>query len=146
MREKDSYGEFRRILSNIRSTRVFARETDFELLKEMHEKLGAVIEERRLDAEKEVAERVIREEKRKEILQLIEGEGFTAEDLLGGDIKISKNRSKNPKAPAKYEFIENGEIKTWTGKGRKPKPIAEALNAGHSVNEFLISTQKEQQL
>lgn len=44
-----------------------------------------------------------------------------------------------PKAPAKYEFGENEETKTWTGKGRKPKPIAEALNAGHSLDDFLIN-------
>ncbi len=65
----------------------------------------------------------------------IEGEGFTAEELLGDGVNISKTRRK---APAKYEFVENGETKTWTGKGRKPKPIAEALSAGRSLDEFLI--------
>ncbi|HGJ5892147.1 MAG TPA: H-NS family nucleoid-associated regulatory protein [Arsenophonus apicola] len=139
MSDKKSYGEIHRVLSNIRSTRAFARETDFKLLKEMHEKLGAVIEERRADAEKEAAEWELREKKRKDIFQLIESEGFTAEDLLGDDIKISKKISKKPKAPAKYKFVENGEAKTWTGKGRKPKPIAEALNAGRTLNEFLIN-------
>ncbi|BBI93048.1 putative conserved hypothetical protein [Serratia symbiotica str. Tucson] len=112
MSDKDSYGEIRRVLSNIRSIRVFARETDFELLEEMHEKLGAAIEERRADAEKEAAARAERAEKRKELLQLIEGEGFTAEELLGEEVNISKKRSKTPKAPAKYEFVENGETKT----------------------------------
>lgn len=66
MSDKDSYGEIRRVLSNFRSTRVFARETDFEPLKEMHEKLGAAIKERRADAEKEAAARAERDEKRKE--------------------------------------------------------------------------------
>ncbi|MGP4123933.1 MAG: H-NS family histone-like protein [Sodalis sp. (in: enterobacteria)] len=118
MSDKESYGEIRRVLSNIRSTRTFSRETNFELLKEMHEKLGVVIEERRADAETEASERALREEKRKEILQIIEGEGFTAEDLLEDKVKISKKRSKKPKAPAKtYEYVENGELKTWTGKG-----------------------------
>lgn len=139
MSDKNSYGEIRRVLSNIRSIRVFARETDFELLEEMHEKLGAAIEERRADAEKEAAARAERDEKRKELLQLIEGEGFTAEELLGDGVNISKTRSKTQKAPAKYEFVENGETKTWTGKGRKPKPIAEALSAGRSLDEFLIN-------
>lgn len=139
MSDKDSYGEIRRVLSNIRSIRVFARETDFELLEEMHEKLGAAIEERRADAEKEAAARAERAEKRKELLQLIEGEGFTAEELLGEAVNISKKRSKTPKAPAKYEFVENGETKTWTGKGRKPKPIAEAMSAGRNLEEFLIN-------
>ncbi|RLR18537.1 DNA-binding protein [Sodalis-like symbiont of Bactericera trigonica] len=143
MSNKENYSEVRRVFSNIRSTRAFARETDFELLKDMHEKLGAVIEERRVNVEKEAAERALREEKRKEILQLIEGEGFAAEDLLGDDVEISKKRSKKPKAPAKYEFVENSEIKTWTGKGRKPKPIAEAMSAGRSLEEFLINKDSE---
>jgi len=75
-------------------------------------KLGAVIEESRADAEKEAAERAAREEKRQKLLQLIEKEGFTAEDLLGSAVTINKKRRKKLAAPAKYEFVENGETKT----------------------------------
>jgi len=140
MSDTDTNNEIRRTLSNIRSLRVFARETEFDLLLDMYEKLGSVIEERREDAEREAKERAEREQKRLDLLQLIAGEGFTPEELLGqieGQGK-SKKRSKTPKAAPKYQFIEDGVTKTWTGKGRKPKPIEEALAAGRDLDEFLI--------
>ncbi len=140
MSDTAANNEIRRTLSNIRSLRVFARETEFDLLLDMYEKLGVVIEERREDAEREAKERAEREQKRLDLLQLIAGEGFTPEELLGqieGQGK-SKKRSKTPKAAPKYQFIEDGVTKTWTGKGRKPKPIEEALAAGRDLDEFLI--------
>ncbi|CAI1206360.1 H-NS homolog stpA [Serratia ficaria] len=141
MSDTTANNEIRRTLSNIRSLRVFARETEFDLLLDMYEKLGSVIEERREDAEREAKERAEREQKRQDLLQLIAGEGFTPEELLGqieGQGK-SKKRSKTPKAAPKYQFIEDGVTKTWTGKGRKPKPIEEALAAGRDLDEFLIA-------
>ncbi|HDT1211797.1 TPA: H-NS histone family protein [Escherichia coli] len=141
MSDTTANNEIRRTLSNIRSLRVFARETEFDLLLDMYEKLGSVIEERREDAEREAKERAEREQKRLDLLQLIAGEGFTPEELLGqieGQGK-SKKRSKTPKAAPKYQFIEDGVTKTWTGKGRKPKPIEEALAAGRDLDEFLIA-------
>lgn len=141
MSDTTANNEIRRTLSNIRSLRVFARETEFDLLLDMYEKLGSVIEELREDAEREAKERAEREQKRLDLLQLIAGEGFTPEELLGqieGQGK-SKKRSKTPKAAPKYQFIEDGVTKTWTGKGRKPKPIEEALAAGRDLDEFLIA-------
>ena len=35
-------------------------------------------------------------------------------------------------------FEENGEVKFWSGRGRSPKPIDEALKAGRSLDDFLI--------
>ena len=57
MSDTTANNEIRRTLSNIRSLRVFARETEFDLLLDMYEKLGSVIEELREDAEREAKER-----------------------------------------------------------------------------------------
>ncbi len=104
----------------------------------MQEKLNAVIEERREEAEREAAERAERERKRRELLQLIAGEGFHRKNCLACP-KMRKNTQKTlPKAPPKYQFDENGETKYWSGRGRTPKPIDEALKAGRSLDEFLI--------
>ena len=131
MSDNETFDAARRLLTNIRSVRVFARETSFEQLLEMQEKLNAVIEERREDAE--------REKKRQELLQLIAGEGFSPEELLGlTDDAPNARKSKLPKAPPKYQFEENGEVKFWSGRGRSPKPIDEALKAGRSLDDFLI--------
>ncbi|EOD3217173.1 TPA: H-NS histone family protein, partial [Escherichia coli] len=116
------------------------REIDFEQLLEMQEKLNVVIEERREDAEREAAERAERERKRQELLQLIAGEGFSPEELLGLSEEAPKSRKKTlPKAPPKYQFEENGETKYWSGRGRAPKPIDEALKAGRSLEDFRIN-------
>ncbi|EEK2992268.1 H-NS histone family protein, partial [Salmonella enterica subsp. enterica serovar 4,[5],12:i:-] len=115
-------------------------EIDFEQLLEMQEKLNVVIEERREDAEREAAERAERERKRQELLQLIAGEGFSPEELLGLSEEAPKSRKKTlPKAPPKYQFEENGETKYWSGRGRAPKPIDEALKAGRSLEDFRIN-------
>ena len=47
MSENETFDATRKLLLNIRSVRVFARETSFEQLLEMQEKLNAVIEEGR---------------------------------------------------------------------------------------------------
>jgi len=38
--------------------------------------------------------------------------------------------------PAKYRYTEDGQVKTWTGKGCMPKTIAEALASGRALQEF----------
>lgn len=135
----DEYSIISKTLLNIRSLRAYAREVAFEQLTEMQEKLNAVIEERREEAEREAAERAERERKRQELLQLIAGEGFSPEELLGLSEDAPKTRKKTlPKAPPKYQFEENSETKYWSGRGRTPKPIAEALAGGRSLDEFLI--------
>lgn len=135
----DEYSIISKTLLNIRSLRAYAREVAFEQLTEMQEKLNAVIEERREEAVREAAERAERERKRQELLQLIAGEGFSPEELLGLSEDAPKTRKKTlPKAPPKYQFEENGETKYWSGRGRAPKPIAEALAGGRSLDEFLI--------
>ncbi|HGY3899542.1 TPA: H-NS family nucleoid-associated regulatory protein [Klebsiella aerogenes] len=140
MSENETFDATRKLLLNIRSVRVFARETSFEQLLEMQEKLNAVIEERREEAEREAAERAERERKRQELLQLIAGEGFSPEELLGLSEDAPKTRKKTlPKAPPKYQFDENGETKYWSGRGRAPKPIDEALKAGRSLEDFRIN-------
>lgn len=59
--------------------------------------------------------------------------GFALDELLGG----SKKSAKSP-APAKYAHPENPEI-TWSGRGRHPAWIKEAVEAGKSLDDFLIT-------
>lgn len=94
MSENETFDATKKLLLNIRSVRVFARETSFEQLLEMQEKLNAVIEERREEAEREAAERAERERKRQELLQLIAGEGFSPEELLGLSEDAQKTRKR----------------------------------------------------
>ncbi|HCT1359672.1 H-NS histone family protein [Escherichia coli] len=129
----------RKVLSNIRSLRAFAREVDFSLLEDMAEKLNSVVEERRADAEREAQERQQRETRKRELLEMINSEGFSVSELLG-DSTAEAGRKKRvvQQVPAKYQFEVNGEMQYWTGRGRKPKAIEEALAAGKKLDDFLI--------
>ena len=63
-----------------------------------------------------------------------------AEELLGNSSAAAPRAGKKRQPrPAKYKFTDvNGETKTWTGQGRTPKPIAQALAEGKSLDDFLI--------
>ena len=59
--------------------------------------------------------------------------GFSLAELTGLTVKKSKDVS-----PPKYRHPENPE-QTWTGRGRQPDWMKDALANGKSKDEFLIS-------
>ena len=65
-----------------------------------------------------------------EVEKVAAAHGMKLHELVGG-APIRK-----PVA-AKYRHPENPEL-TWTGRGRKPRWIAEALEAGKSLDDFAI--------
>lgn len=60
--------------------------------------------------------------------------GFSLEDLLDAS---PRKKSRGVINPAKYQHPENPSV-TWTGKGRQPAWIKEAMEAGTSLDSFLI--------
>lgn len=135
-----SMSDLLKMLTNVRSLRVLARETPLEQLEIALEKFSLVVEEKReaeAKAEREIAERQARIAKLKE--SLIQ-EGITAQELaiLLGQESQSQRKKREPR-PAKYKYIdENGEERTWTGQGRTPKVIQKALDAGKFLSSFEI--------
>lgn len=135
-----SMSDLLKMLTNVRSLRVLARETSLEQLEIALEKFSLVVEEKReaeAKAEREIAERQARIAKLKE--SLIQ-EGITAQELaiLLGQESQSQRKKREPR-PAKYKYIdENGEERTWTGQGRTPKVIQKTLDAGKSLSSFEI--------
>lgn len=135
-----SMSDLLKMLTNVRSLRVLARETSLEQLEIALEKFSLVVEEKReaeAKAEREIAERQARIAKLKE--SLIQ-EGITAQELaiLLGQESQSQRKKREPR-PAKYKYIdENGEERTWTDQGRTPKVIQKALDAGKSLSSFEI--------
>lgn len=46
---------------------------------------------------------------------------------------------KREPRPAKYQYSDaEGNVQTWTGQGRQPVPIREAIAQGKTLNDFLI--------
>ncbi len=126
-------------LNNIRKLRSLSRELSMDVLEDILEKFSVVTKERRDEEEQLQRQRAEQQEKINTWLALLESDGIRPEELLNGESATQSTAKKRQPRPAKYRFTDiNGETKTWTGQGRTPKPIALALAAGKSLNDFLI--------
>lgn len=129
-----------KVFTNLRSIRSVVRELTLEQAESSLKKFEeAVSEKREQMAEIQQAE----DERRARIAKyktLIKQEGITEEELraiIG--IPSANVRKKRKARPAKYKYVDlNGEQKTWTGQGRTPTVIQNALNAGKSLADFEI--------
>lgn len=126
-------------LNNIRTLRAMTREFSIDVLEEMLEKLRIVTEEKRNEEESLRENLAEKQEKINTWLELMKSEGISPDDLVGDIAAATGTGKKRAARPAKYRFTDfNGEQKTWTGQGRMPKPIAQAVANGQSLNDFLI--------
>ena len=127
-------------LNNIRTRRAMAREFSVDVLEEMLEKFRIVTEEKRNEQDEMQSQQAEQQQKINALLELMKADGISPEDLLGKDVlKGASQPQKRQAREAKYRFTDaNGEVKTWTGQGRTPKPIATALANGQSLDDFLI--------
>ncbi|WP_455821335.1 H-NS family histone-like protein [Pseudomonas cerasi] len=128
-----------KVLNNIRTLRAQSREVSLVELEEMLEKLEAVVNERR-DSEAAIASEIKeKEEKLAKYRQMLLEDGIDLSELTAADNTAGKTRAKRAPRPAKYSYTdENGEQKSWTGQGRTPAVIKQALDAGKKLEDFLI--------
>ena len=130
--------EVLKVLTNIRSLRVLARNESLELLESILEKLQLVISEKREELLKIQQEEKERQERIAKYKKLLKQEGITVDELaeiLGAEVPRKKREAR----PAKYQYVdENGVTKTWTGQGRTPKAIQTKLDKGQSLSDFEI--------
>lgn len=125
----------KRYLANPNTLKGFLKGQDLEWVNGVYERLGEIIIELTQEAELERAEAQEREAKRLELIAMIEAEGWNVEDL----IKDKPTKAKTSKRSDKYRFTdENGKERGWSGLGAKPKALQALLNAGHSLDEFLV--------
>ena len=116
-----------------------AREFSVDVLEDMLEKFRVVTKERRDEEEQLQRQRAEQQEKINTLLALMQADGINPEELLSMTPATARSVKKRQPRPAKYRFTDlNGETKTWTGQGRTPKSIAQALAAGKSLDDFLI--------
>ena len=130
--------EVLKVLTNIRSLRVLAKNESLELLESILEKLQLVISEKREELLKIQQEEKERQERIAKYKDLLKQEGITIDELaeiLGAEVPRKKREAR----PAKYKYVdENGVTKTWTGQGRTPKAIQTKLDKGKSLSDFEI--------
>lgn len=126
-------------LNNIRTLRAMAREFSIDVLEEMLEKFRIVTEEKRSEEESLRENMAEKQEKINSLLELMKAEGISPDELLRDTAAPAAAGKKRAARPAKYRFTDlNGEQKSWTGQGRMPKPIAQAIANGKSLDDFLI--------
>ena len=70
---------------------------------------------------------------RKQMEELAKQSGFTFDEIISG----TKETSKKSKVKPKYCNPANAE-QTWTGRGRKPKWVEEALANNKALDDLLI--------
>ncbi|MGL6356375.1 H-NS family histone-like protein [Aeromonas veronii] len=131
--------EFLKVLLNIRSLRAALRELSLDQLKEAHEKIEMIYLERLEVAEKEQAANAERQQKLAEFQAMLAQAGIDPTELVGSTpAAATAAKAKRAPRPPKYRYVENGVEKTWTGQGRTPKFLAEQLEQGRQLDEFLI--------
>lgn len=91
------------------------------------------------DIEKTIKERQQQEvqKAREQILAIAKQAGVSVEELLGNAEKKAKPRS-GPKVQPKYQNPKDVS-QTWTGRGRKPRWIAEELSNGKKLDDFRMN-------
>lgn len=120
-------------LTTERELKKFLKESDYLFLEKLSERILSALADKKAEHDAQETLRVERENKRQELLALIKLEGFSLEDIAG-----ENPPPKKPKRRQKYEYVENGETKRWSGVGRTPAPIQQALDAGKNLESFLI--------
>lgn len=130
--------DFLRTFLNSRSLRAVTRELTFEQLNEGFEKLKAIVEER---SQTEEASRKAQEERARKIAEykeLLKSEGIDLADLVS-DVEVKEKSGKRAPRPAKYKYTDvDGSEKTWTGQGRTPVVIRDAIANGKTLEDFAI--------
>lgn len=128
---------FQKTFLNARSLNAATRELSVEQLEETLGKLQNIIAGRK---EAEQAEKAATEEriaKMQEYKDMLIEDGIDlgefAEHFAGG-----KTRQKKDALPPKYKYMDGGEEKTWSGYGRTPAVIKDAMAQGKSKDDFLI--------
>lgn len=126
-------------LKNIRSLRAQARNMATEDLEEILSKLKVIVNERREAASAQAAEAREKAEKLAMYRELMLEDGISPTELVNNLPPVGRAKKKRTPRPAKYKYLDgNNEVRHWTGQGRTPTPIKNAIANGQSLHDFLI--------
>lgn len=125
-------------LNNIRTLRAMAREFSIDVLEEMLEKFRVVTKERREEEELQQRQLAEKQEKINAFLELMKADGINPEELFAMDSAMPRSAKSASRVRQNIVLLISMAKKNPTGQGRTPKPIARALAAGKSLDDFLI--------
>lgn len=93
-----------------------------------------------------VAKRVPITKVRNALIKAAKAEGYSIEELFGAEVPTRGRKPSKPgpkpgrklgKVPPKYRNPANTK-ETWTGRGKRPRWLAELVESGKRVEDFLI--------
>ncbi|NDO82791.1 Heat-stable nucleoid-structuring protein [Citrobacter sp. NCU1] len=135
------------VLSNIRSLRAYAREVDFEFLRDAAEKIQAVLAEREDDYKEEQRKKQDELDNLEKVKKYMMELGLDPALLTSSVESVSpKNSGKNyrPVVPPKYRIQDGeGNEHEWSGRGKAPAVFKAAFDAGKKKEDFLIDKAAE---
>lgn len=128
--------EFLRIITHARRFKSAIKELGVEQLEEIKIKLQKIIDDRKAEDEANKVENAERIEKIRNYREALAADGIALDELHEGSPLDKQNR--RPRQP-KYEiWNEAGEHITWTGQGRMPNVFKARIDAGETLDTFLI--------
>lgn len=129
--------DFIEILGHLRRFKSATKGMSVDELVEVKTKLERIIEDRiaaEAESRKQEAEKL---EKIKNYREMLAADGIELEELTA-DAPVKKKGKRAPRPP-KYEITDaNGNQITWTGQGRMPNLFKVQVEAGRSMDDFLI--------
>ena len=128
--------DFIKIISHVRRFKTATKDLSVEELGEVKVKLEKIIEDRiaaEADAKRKDAEK---EEKIENYRKMLAADGIELDELIAET--VAKKGKRSPR-PAKYKIKDkDGKPVTWTGQGRMPNALKARIEAGDSLDSFLI--------
>jgi DNA-binding protein H-NS len=128
--------DFLRIITHARRFKSAVKELGVEQLEEVKIKLQKIIDDRIAEEKAAEVENAERNEKIRKFRELLVTEGIEPDELLDGS---AERQGRKAVRQPKYEiWNEAGEHITWTGQGRMPNVFKSRIEAGESLDTFLI--------
>jgi DNA-binding protein H-NS len=128
--------DFLRIITHARRFKSAIKELGTEQLEEIKSKLQKIIDDRFVEEEAAKIENAERLEKIRKYREALAADGIEPDELQ--DVSSGKTGKRAPRQP-KYEiWNEAGEHITWTGQGRMPNVFKARIEAGESLDTFII--------
>lgn len=131
--------EFISILTHGRRLKAAVKELSVSELEEVQEKLSKVIADRAEEEAQQLQQEAEKRRKIEELRKAMDAAGIDASELVGSSVSAPKTRRKRAPKPPKYAINDaNGNRITWTGQGRMPNALKQALERGDKIEKFLI--------
>lgn len=129
--------ELIKVLGHARRLNSATKELSVDELKEIKNKLQKIIDQRIAAEEEALRKEQEKKKKIEDIKKQLAADGIDLDELLAESTeKVVKKRAPRP---PKYEITDDsGKKVTWTGQGRMPNVFKEKVEAGISIDTFLI--------